>query len=243
MGATANVIPDGNPPPPALPNQPPPRRNWDADEIMVAAFAILGFGGAVFLPLRFHDIPPVITSFLLATGLAALAYRYLGGIQGATFSVGAVKLTGSLAALVGIAFLINHTLEQQVKPYRVWSVSGTAVRSSDGLPVKSLDPSNFVFEPRQIQPYDDGHFTLTVSSGPDLNLHECLPRFTINAQDAKNPAVHLSSSVDLNELKESAHGRDIEIGTVTLKPDNNDYNPRLPIKPVSASAKPKGAPQ
>jgi hypothetical protein len=89
-------------------------RGWNVDEIVVAAFAFLGFGGAVFLPLRFN-IPQIVTSFLLATGLAALAYRYLGGIPSTSLAVGAVKIGGSLAALVGIAILINSHLVSQVQ--------------------------------------------------------------------------------------------------------------------------------
>ena len=90
-------------------------RPWYIDEVIVAAFAILGVAGSIFLPLRF-TIPPLVISFLLATGLAAFVYKYLGGIAADTsFAIGAVKLGGSLAALVGIAFLINGTLVNQVQ--------------------------------------------------------------------------------------------------------------------------------
>ncbi len=102
-----------NPPQPPTPVA-PARRGWNIDEIVVAAFAFLGFGGAVFLPLRFN-IPPIVISFLLATGLAALAYRYLGGIPVASLAVGALKLGGSLAALVGIAILIDGYLVKEVQ--------------------------------------------------------------------------------------------------------------------------------
>jgi hypothetical protein len=84
------------------------------DEIVVAAFAFLGFGGAIFLPLRFN-IPPIVTSVLLATGLAALTYRYLGGIPATTLSVGVVKVGGSLAALLGVAILIHGYLAKEVQ--------------------------------------------------------------------------------------------------------------------------------
>jgi hypothetical protein len=81
---------------------------------VVAAFAFLGVGGAVFLPIRFH-VPPIVISFLMATGVAALAYRYLGGIPGASIAIGALKLSGALAALVGIALLINSYLPGQIQ--------------------------------------------------------------------------------------------------------------------------------
>ena len=78
-----------------------PTRHWYIDEIIVAAFAFFGVGGAVFLPLRFGftSVPPIVVSFLLATGLAALTYKYLGGIQTASLKIGTLKLGGALAAL------------------------------------------------------------------------------------------------------------------------------------------------
>jgi hypothetical protein len=114
---------------PSPPSSPTAGRRWYVDEIVVAAFAFLGFGGAVLLPLRvgFQSLPPIEVSFLLATGLAALTYRYLGGIQGATYTVGALKLGGTLAALVGIAMLINQQLVRQVQHLQVWQVQGKVV--------------------------------------------------------------------------------------------------------------------
>lgn len=51
----------------ALKRTDPPKRQWYIDEIVVAAFAFLGFGGAVFLPVRFGFtvVPPLwFPSFL-----------------------------------------------------------------------------------------------------------------------------------------------------------------------------------
>ncbi len=74
------------------------------DESVVAAFAFLGVSRAVVLQIMSKTVAPVIVSCLLATGLAALTYRFLGGIEGSTaLTIGALKLTGALAALVGIA--------------------------------------------------------------------------------------------------------------------------------------------
>ena len=94
----------------AAPSPPPARRSWYMDEIVVSAFAFFGVGGGVLLPLfyGYDKIPPITASFLLATGLAALTYRYLGGIEGASFTVGALKLGGALAALGGVAMIINN---------------------------------------------------------------------------------------------------------------------------------------
>jgi hypothetical protein len=81
---------------------------------VVAAFAFLGVAGAVFVPIRLH-VPPILISFLMATGLASLAYRYLGGIPGTSIVIGTLKLGGALAALVGIAVLINNYVSRQVQ--------------------------------------------------------------------------------------------------------------------------------
>jgi hypothetical protein len=120
-----SILAGGENPPgpnsPNPPNRPPAVRAWYIDDIVVTAFALLGFGGAVLLPLR-YNVPAIEVSFLLATGLAALTYRYLGGIEGASFAVGALKLTGTLGALVGIAMLINSQLDRQSA--QVWDLHG-----------------------------------------------------------------------------------------------------------------------
>lgn len=114
----------------------PPVRTWSTDDTVVAAFALLGFGGAVFLPLA-YNVPPIVTSFLLATGLAALTYRYLGGIGGASFAIGALKLTGTLGAMVGIALLINNQLVYQTT-VQVWELHGKVLNQNKD----AIDPLN-----------------------------------------------------------------------------------------------------
>jgi len=81
---------------------------------VVAVFAFLGIVGAGFLPPRFH-VPPIIVSFLFATGLAALAYKYLGGIPQTSIVVSGVKLGGALAALVAIALAVTTQLAPQIE--------------------------------------------------------------------------------------------------------------------------------
>jgi hypothetical protein len=131
MGDPMNPLPGGRP------NQPVPTpatsgRSWSMDDIVVAAFAFLGIGCAVFLQLRFEYVPPIIVSFLLATGLAALTYRFLGGVEGASFAVGALKLGGALAALVGIAMLINRALVSQSSAASTALPDLGGVRTGDG---------------------------------------------------------------------------------------------------------------
>jgi hypothetical protein len=82
------------------------------DDFIVILFCLIGFFGTVVLYL--YKFPPIIIAFFLATGVAAFVYRFLGGITGASLAVGALKLTGTLAALVGLALLINSKLEKSM---------------------------------------------------------------------------------------------------------------------------------
>jgi hypothetical protein len=85
------------------------------DDIVILSFAASGlFGGAV-LSLR-TNAKPILVSIFLATGIAALVFRFLGGIGEATLTVRTLKLGGTMAALIGSAFLINAAFERQARP-------------------------------------------------------------------------------------------------------------------------------
>jgi hypothetical protein len=169
MGTAPTPAPLGTNPPsvdlpePTDPSKPPktPTRQWYIDEIIVAAFAFLGVGGAVFLPLHygFASVPPIVVSFLLATGLAALTYRFLGGIQGASFTVGTLKLGGALAALVGIAWFVNGRLVPQVQTLQVWDVYGKVVTQNKD-PINQLVGADFTMFPANATPAPNGDFHL-----------------------------------------------------------------------------------
>jgi hypothetical protein len=184
------------------------RRGWNLDEIVVSAFAIFGVAGAVFLPLAFgfNKIPPIVVSFLLATGLAALAYRYLGGIQGTSYGIGALKLTGSLGALVGIAMLINQFLPAQVTPYQVWQVSGQVVQDT-GQPVEPLGIADFALDPEAFHHSDAGGFTLKISSAPGVAGKIELPTLRISH------APFDTAWVDLNHIKPPQQRKLYRLGT------------------------------
>jgi hypothetical protein len=128
---------------------------WYVDEIVVAAFAFLGFGGAVFLPLQ-YNVPPIVISFLLATGLAALTYRYLGGIEGSSFAVGTLKLTGTLGALVGLAMLINGELVSQTA-VQVWDLHGKILNEKKDV-IDPLADADFSVFPANAQAGKLGDF-------------------------------------------------------------------------------------
>jgi hypothetical protein len=131
----------------------------------------LGVGGAVVLQIMSKTVAPVIVSYLLATGLAALTYRFLGGIEGSTaLTIGALKLTGALAALVGIAMIVNNQLVNQVKPpsqFQLWDVSGT-LPDEAGKPIEPIDIDSFALDPSSFHHPGNGKFKLTIYTSPGL---------------------------------------------------------------------------
>jgi len=78
---------------------------------VVLSFAIIGFLGCIVLFLM--GFPPILVSVFLATGVASLVYGFLGGIE-ASFNLGTLQVTGSLAALLGCAWLVNGYLVEQI---------------------------------------------------------------------------------------------------------------------------------
>lgn len=88
-------------------------KNQSTEDIVIITVMLIGFVGGVIICLL--DILPIITAVFLATGIASLVYRFLGGIQSTTFNIGPVKLVGSIAALIGCAWFINNNMVEQIK--------------------------------------------------------------------------------------------------------------------------------
>jgi hypothetical protein len=190
-------------------------RSWSLDDLIVLLFALFGLAGGVLFPRYLHT-PPITTSFLLATGLAALTYRFLGGIQSASFAVGGLKLGGSLAALVGIALLINHELVPELQrpaptpsaPLRqAYHVTGTAI-DDKGQPVNGLAISNFSVSPPGTNPGFNGNFSLTFANGLDFNEKPTFPSLTIK------DGVLVSDNIQLQP--QPSNGLEIRLGTIQL---------------------------
>jgi len=222
---------------------------WYLDEIVVAAFAFLGFGGAVFLPLKFgfSSIPPIVVSFLLATGIAALTYRYLGGIQGASVAIGALKLSGAIAALVGIAMLINHTLVSQVQPYQVWEVSGQVTKDA-GEPIEPLDVKDFDVEPAWFVHGGPGSFRLTIYSWAALGGGMEFPTLKISHAPYDTYRLDLNPNAVASDLKIVRDGNKITVGRISLHEPTKGYQPpNKMLTPVPYSSEktptPSGSPQ
>lgn len=58
--------------------------------------------------------PPMLISILFGIAIATLTYRYLGGTEKSEFRVGALKLAGSAAMLLGTTLLTNYGLSKQM---------------------------------------------------------------------------------------------------------------------------------
>lgn len=87
------------------------KRRLSSEDAIVVIFVLFGLVGSVVLYRT--NIAPIIVSFFLAIGVAALVYRFLGGIEDATLVWGALKIGGTMAVLVGIAIGVNRYLEVQ----------------------------------------------------------------------------------------------------------------------------------
>lgn len=242
MGDPNHASPGGAIDPPA-PDPSPARRSWYMDEIVVSAFAFLGIGGGVFLPMQygFDKIPPITVSFLLATGLAALTYRYLGGIEGASFTVGALKLGGALAALVGVAMLINNSLAPWVRPpvqpppaYQIWTVTGQ-VTDVSGSAIDPLAPTDIVLSPPQSQLFRDGNFKMDFYIMPS-NTISPFPTLFVNHDGYITDPVDLNPNATTNDVQMTRIGQTIKINPIKLQPEAQYHpSPQAP-SPVSVAA-------
>ena len=258
MNAPKNAILDGSNPSAqgssGTPPSSPTGRQWYIDEIVVAAFAFFGVGSAIYIPLRFgpDKVPAILISFLLATGLAALTYRYLGGIQGATFAVGALKLTGSLGALVGIGLLINGRLELQVHPppppplFELWVVSGQ-VTNEAGKPIEPLEEKDVTLVPATLVRKGKGNFTMNIYSWPAPGGGRAFPTLAISHNKLDSHPVDLNPNAS-NDVEITRTGPYINIKRIPLYVPAKSYHPSHKVlKPVPFSAEnsapPSGSPQ
>jgi len=87
----------------------PSGRGLCPEDVVIIVVVGIGFVGSVII--YGLDLPPIMVAIFLATGVASLVYRFLGGIQSATFNIGPVKLAGTIAALISCAWFINVQLD------------------------------------------------------------------------------------------------------------------------------------
>lgn len=88
-------------------------RKFGEDAVLISVLA-LGLLGPVAIYLFKVAVPQIVVAVLLGCAVAALVYRWLGGISADTsFAIGALKLGGSMAALLGCAWFFNSQLVAQ----------------------------------------------------------------------------------------------------------------------------------
>jgi hypothetical protein len=83
------------------------------EKIVIITTLVIGLIGGVLLLILFDKLPSIIPAIFLAMAISVLVYHFMGGLKGAKFSMGPVKMGGSLAALIGCAVVINHYLTEQ----------------------------------------------------------------------------------------------------------------------------------
>jgi len=86
-------------------------KNSHFENKVILIAIIVGFVGSIIIYLL--SLPAIMVSIFLATGIAALVYRFLGGATGASMVMGTLKLSGSIAVLLGSAYFINGELIKQ----------------------------------------------------------------------------------------------------------------------------------
>ena len=74
--------------------------------------------GGVSLVAFFENVPAVVISVVLACAVATLIHAFLGGVSEAGFNLGALKVTGSGAMLLGSVWFINSALNPQLNQIR-----------------------------------------------------------------------------------------------------------------------------
>jgi hypothetical protein len=87
-------------------------KQLSGEDRVVICFSLLGLLGSV--AFYFLRMPSIIISIFLSAGITALVYRFLGGIKDASFGIGALKLGGTIAVLIGVAYWIDST--KQLNP-------------------------------------------------------------------------------------------------------------------------------
>ena len=157
----------------------PSKKSLSGEDIVIIVMAAIGFLGSAVLYLL--HIPSILIAVFLSTGLAMLVFRFLGGIKDSVFNIGAVKLSGSLAALIACTFFINQQLERQLSldvyklftpPINQWF----AIDKSSGKPIniKIRGSKTIVEPPKELtqHPFFNGfqkkveHFLVTKKLGP-----------------------------------------------------------------------------
>jgi hypothetical protein len=146
-----------------------PKNQLSGEDKVVIFFSLLGLIGSVVL--YYFKFPSLMVSIFLSSGITSLVYRFLGGIQGAKFVVGALTLGGSIAALIGLAYWMDST--KQLAPRQEFRVASNDIMVGS-WDWKSVGPSTGW----------DGYLSFTQSGG---QLSFTGEEFSLVAVPGKDP--------------------------------------------------------
>lgn len=83
-----------------------------SEDSVVVALVILGILGG--LTAKHMNFEPILVAVLLGFGVAAAIYRFLGGVEGASIATGSLRLGGTAAVFLAIAWFVNDNLVVQM---------------------------------------------------------------------------------------------------------------------------------
>ncbi len=179
------------------------------EDLVIITVIAAGFLASAVIFIFRLGIPPIITAVLLGTAVSALVYRFLGGIHVDTsFAVGALKVSGTMAALIGCAYFINGQLEKQIQhnmdqlftPHvNTWF----AVDKSTGAPLQVRvtgagkialpDSESVVHIPLTLRPDGDSWLVLSRQNSQ-------IPLGSLSENDLKNAGVAVDFNSQLNNF-------------------------------------------
>lgn len=97
--------------------------------ITLVLIGLLGGLGAAHMKIQ-----PVLVAVLIALGIAAAIFRFLGGVEGASLTTGTLRLGGSAAVFLVIAWFVNENLVVQTE-IRPSPETWLALDHQQGIPV------------------------------------------------------------------------------------------------------------
>lgn len=194
------------------------------DKVIIVTIVITLILSPLLTVLWFIDnpilIPPPIISIFLGIAVSALLYRFLGGVHDASFTIGALKVTGTAAILIFVSWWSNEELKEFIPKIndesKVFKISKDitpkpktwyAVNKNDGLPIELEFP---VFKEKHSPPLINELNNLRKNR--NINLVE--NNNTIYAV-IKNGSSYILGQVPINEVNNLGfskfHGIDIQL--------------------------------
>lgn len=92
------------------------------EDIALTVTIILGFAIALYLSyalvVQEQPYPPTLISMFAGVSLAAVIYRFMGGLTSSELAMGAIKLGGSAAFVIFFIYFVGDRLREEVRPMR-----------------------------------------------------------------------------------------------------------------------------